>query len=135
MKKLRNVLAVFAGLVLGGLVNSALIMISGKVITLPEGIDNQTTEGLAAGIHLFQPRHFIFPFLAHALGTLVAAFVATKLSYPKSLIGSLVIGTLFFAGGISMILQLPQSPMWFNATDLLLAYFPMAYLGYLLGRK
>ena len=30
MKKLRNVFAVLAGLVLGGLVNSALIMISGK---------------------------------------------------------------------------------------------------------
>ena len=62
MKKLRNVFAVLAGLVLGGLVNSALIMISGKIIPLPEGVDNQTAEGLAAGMQLFEPKHFIFPF-------------------------------------------------------------------------
>nr|WP_298002096.1 hypothetical protein [uncultured Flavobacterium sp.] len=61
--------------------------------------------------------------------------MATKLSAPKSLIGPLIIGTLFFVGGVTMILQLPQSPMWFNVTDLLLAYFPMAYLGFLLGKR
>lgn len=135
MKKLRNVFAVLAGLVLGGLVNSALIMVSGKITPLPDGVNNQTAEGLAAGIQFFEPKHFIFPFLAHALGTLVGAFVATKLSAPKSLIGPLIIGTLFFVGGVTMILQLPQSPMWFNVTDLLLAYFPMAYLGFLLGKR
>src|SRR5690606_40538131 len=86
MKKFRNILAVISGLVIGSLVNMALIMVSGKIIPLPEGIDNQTTEGLAAGIHLFEPKHFIFPFLAHALGTFVGAFLATKLSNPKSII-------------------------------------------------
>jgi hypothetical protein len=30
-------------------------------------------------MHLFEPRHFIFPFLAHSLGTFAGAFVATLL--------------------------------------------------------
>ncbi|WP_245725281.1 hypothetical protein [Paenimyroides marinum] len=135
MKKFRNILAVIAGLVIGSLVNMALIMISGKIIPLPEGIDNQTAEGLAAGIHLFEPKHFIFPFLAHALGTFVGAFLATKLSNPKSIIGSMIIGVLFLAGGISMVLQLPESPLWFNCVDLIFAYVPMVYIGYVLGRS
>lgn len=135
MKKYRNILAVVAGLVIGSLVNMALIMVSGKIIPLPEGVDNQTAEGLAAGIRLFEPKHFIFPFLAHALGTFIGAFVATKLSNPKSIIGPMVIGGLFLAGGIAMVLQLPGSPVWFNCIDLIFAYIPMAYIGYVLGRN
>ena len=135
MKKFRNVLAVIAGLVIGSVVNMALIMVSGKIIPLPEGVNNKTAEGLAAGMHLMEPKHFIFPFLAHALGTFVGAWVATKLSFPKNIIGPMVIGIMFLIGGISMVIQLPQSPMWFNCVDLILAYIPMAYLGYVLGKK
>ena len=48
-----------------------LIMLSGKVIPPPAGSDVATMEGLKASLHLFEPKHFVFPFLAHALGTLV----------------------------------------------------------------
>jgi hypothetical protein len=47
----------------------------------------------------------------------------------------MVIGVLFLAGGISMVFMVPNAPMWFNSIDLILAYIPMAYLGYVLGRK
>jgi hypothetical protein len=33
-----------------------------------------------------------------------------------------------------MVKILP-SPLWFNITDLCLAYLPMAWLGYLIGRR
>lgn len=135
MRKLRNVLAVIAGLVIGSIVNMALIMVSGKIIPLPAGVNNQTAEGLAAAMPLMEPKHFIFPFLAHALGTLVGAFVATKLSISKSIIEPIVIGVLFLTGGIAMVIQLPNAPLWFSILDLVLAYIPMAYLGYILGRK
>lgn len=134
MRKYRNILATVVGFIIGSIVNMALIAVSGKIIPLPEGLNNKTAESLAAGMHLMEPKHFVFPFLAHALGTLVGAFVATKLSNPKSIIVPMVIGFLFLAGGISMVFMMP-SPMWFNALDLILAYIPMAYLGYVLGRK
>lgn len=134
MKKYRNILATVAGFIIGSIVNMILVAVSGKIIPLPAGVNNKTAEGLAAGMHLMEPKHFIFPFLAHALGTLVGAFIATKLSNPKSIIGPMVIGVLFLAGGISMVLMVP-SPMWFNCVDLILAYIPMAYLGYVLGKK
>jgi len=110
MKKFKNILACVAGIVIGSLVNMALISVSGKIIPLPQGVDNKTTEGLAAGIHLFEPQHFIFPFLAHALGTFAGAFAATKLSSPQNIYGPLIIGFLFLTGGITMVLQLP-APM------------------------
>lgn len=134
MRKIRNILAIIAGLVIGSVVNMSLIMVSGKIIPVPEGVDSTTSEGLASGIHLFEPKHFLFPFLAHALGTLIGAYISTKLSVSKSIINPMIVGLLFLIGGISMIIQLP-APMWFNITDLVLAYIPMAYLGYILEKK
>lgn len=135
MRKYRNILATVAGFIIGSVVNMMLIALSGTIIPLPAGVNNKTSESLAAGMHLMEPKHFIFPFLAHALGTLVGAFIATKLSNPKSIIGPMVIGLLFLAGGISMVFMMPNSPMWFNIVDLIFAYIPMVYLGYVLGRK
>src|SRR5690606_40560173 len=62
------------------IVNMSIIMISGSIIPPPEGADTTTTEGLKAAMHLFEPKHFLLPFLAHALGTLVGAFVTDRKS-------------------------------------------------------
>jgi len=130
----RNILAIVLGLVLGSLVNGALISISGHVIPPPEGVDVTTEEGLKAGMHLFKPINFLFPFLAHALGTLVGAFIAAKIAANRKLLFAMIIGFAFFIGGVMMIFMLP-SPIWFSIVDATLAYFPMAYLGYLLAKK
>lgn len=125
---LRNVMAVIAGAILGSLANGFLIEISGKVIPPPDGADVTTLEGLKASIHLFEPKHFVFPFLAHALGTLVGAFVAAKLAATHKMRIALGIGVLFLLGGIANCFMLP-APVWFMAVDVIVAYIPMGYLG------
>jgi len=130
----RNSLAVIGGFVLGSIVNMSLVMVSGSVIPLPDGVDNTTVEGLQASIHLFESRHFIFPFLAHALGTLVGAFVAAKLATSRKLAMAAVIGVLFLAAGTANVFMLP-APVWFNVVDLVGAYLPMAWIGALLATK
>lgn len=125
---LRNILAVVAGAVIGSIVNMGLIMISGKVIPPPAGIDVTDMEALKAGMHLFQPRHFIFPFLAHALGTLAGAYLAARLAASRKMLMALIVGVLFLAGGISAVMMLP-APIWFNVLDLVVAYLPMAWIG------
>jgi uncharacterized membrane protein YqgA involved in biofilm formation len=131
---LRNVLAVIAGLIAGSLLNGLIINFSGSVIPLPEGSDTSTTEGLQAAILLYEPKHFLFPFLAHALGTLVGAFVAAKISPNYGFKLAMVVGLFYLAAGIYMVIILP-SPLWFDILDLAVAYFPMAYLGWLLAKK
>lgn len=123
-----NVLAVIAGVVFGGVVNMGIIMVSGSVIPPPEGTDVTTTEGLKASMHLFQPKHFIMPFLAHAIGTLAGAYVAALIAANNKITFGIVIGIFFLAGGIASVFMLP-SPTWFTITDLALAYLPMGYLG------
>src|SRR5262245_2799880 len=76
MKVLRNILAVVVGLRVGGGVNMALAIASPHVIPPPAGVDVSDPQSLSASMHLFEPKHFVFPFLAHALGTLAGALVA-----------------------------------------------------------
>ncbi|WP_088278742.1 hypothetical protein [Ideonella sp. A 288] len=131
---LRMLLAVVVGFVLGSVVNMALVMLGGKVVSPPAGADVATMEGLKASIHLFEPRHFLFPFLAHALGTLVGAAVACGLAPGRPPGPAYIVGGLFLMGGVANAVMLP-APAWFNAADLLLAYLPMAWLGRALVRR
>jgi len=125
---LRNILAVVAGMIIGSLVNMGLIMISGKVIPPPAGVDVTNMESLKSSMHLFEPRHFIFPFLAHALGTLVGAYVAFIIAASHKIKFALGIGVFFLIGGIINVFMLP-APTWFAVLDLVAAYIPMGWLG------
>jgi len=122
---LRNVLAIITGLLIGSIVNMGIILMSGNFITPPAGVDMTTEEGLKAGMHLLEPKHFIFPFLAHALGTFVGAYLAARIA-TKKLFFAMIIGIVFLSGGIWMVVVLP-SPIWFTLIDLLGAYLPVAY--------
>lgn len=128
----RNVLAVLAGVVVGSVVNTTLVNIGPLVVPLPEGADVSTAEGLRASMSRFTPVNFVFPFLAHALGTLAGAFAAAKLaaSHPMKL--ALGVGVLYLMGGIAAVIML-GGPMWFIVGDLVVAYIPMAYLGAVLA--
>jgi hypothetical protein len=131
---IKNTIAVIAGFISGSIINMSLITISGSIIPTPNGADVTTLEGLKATIHLFEPKHFLFPFLAHALGTLGGAFVAAKIAATHKLIFAMSIGFLFLVGGVANILMLP-SPLWFTLVDLVGAYLPMAFVGYQLAHK
>ncbi|PZQ23179.1 MAG: hypothetical protein DI562_19005 [Stenotrophomonas acidaminiphila] len=125
----RLILAVVVGVVVGSVANMALITLGGHVIPPPAGVDTTTTEGLKAAMPLFEPRHFLFPFLAHAVGTLVGALVATLITPGRTRGPAWVVGACFLLGGIAAVALLP-SPVWFTAADLVLAYLPMAWLGH-----
>jgi hypothetical protein len=131
---LRNILAVIAGIFIGSLVNMGIIMISGSIIPAPDGADVTTMEGLKATMHLFEPKHFIFPFLSHALGTLVGALLAARFAANNHMRFALAIGVFFLIGGITSVYMLP-SPAWYTVLDLVGAYLPMGYLGGKLAGK
>lgn len=130
---LKNITAFIVGAVIGGLVNMGIIMISDSVIALPKEIDPSDMDSLVDNFHLFKPINFLMPFLAHALGTLIGAFIAAKIAATYKLQFALSIGILFLLGGIQMANILP-APNWFNIADLGFAYIPMAYLGYRLAK-
>ena len=131
----KNILAVISGLIIGSVVNMGIIMISGSIIPPPDGADVTTMEGLKESMHLFQPKHFILPFLAHALGAFSGAFLTGLLAVNHKMKFALGIGAAFLIGGIANTIMLP-SPTWFTIVDLGGAYIPMGYFaGKLVVRK
>lgn len=128
----KNILAVIGGLILGSIVNMGIIMISSSVIPPPNGADVTTMEGLKESLHLFEPKHFLFPFLAHALGTLAGAVTAVKIATTNKKTMALIVGGFFLLGGIINVFTLP-GPLWFNVVDVLFAYLPMVLIGYKLA--
>jgi hypothetical protein len=123
-----NTIAVILGVLAGSLVNMGLIMVSGQVIPPPEGVDVTNMESLKSSMHLFEPKHFLFPFLAHALGTLVGGFVAAMLAATQRMKIALGVSAFFLVGGIVNAFLLP-APIWFVALDLIAAYIPMGWIG------
>ena len=122
---IKSGLAVLAGIFVGGIVNFGIIILSSSIIPPPNGVDVSNIESIKTNIHLYKPIHFLFPFLAHALGTFSGAVLAIKISKQTKI--AYMIALVFLYGGISMITQVP-SPMWFTVLDLGLAYIPMAWL-------
>ncbi len=131
---LKGLLAVVVGLVVGSAVNMGLVLLGARVVPAPAGVDTTTSEGLAAAMPLLGPAHFVFPFLAHALGTFAGALLATWIAGRVSRVPAAVIGVLFLAGGIASCFMLP-APRWFEVLDVVVAYLPFAWLGYRLGRR
>ncbi len=130
---LQNVLAVIAGLISGSLVNMGIISIGGTLIPPPEGVDLSSAESLKEAMHLLEAKHYLMPFLAHALGTFVGAMIAALIAVSRLTVFAMAITGFFFLGGLIMIITLP-SPLWFTILDLALAYFPMGILGVTVAR-
>ncbi|MEZ4393847.1 MAG: hypothetical protein R3A48_22470 [Polyangiales bacterium] len=130
----RIIVAVTLGLMVGAAVNMALVMLGGALVAPPAGAVVTDQESLRRSMPLFGPQHFLFPFLAHAAGSLVGALVAAKLAPPAAWRWSLLVGGCFLVGGAQMARALP-APAWFISADLILAYLPAAWLGARLARR
>ncbi len=124
---LRNILAPILGFLVGSAVNLGLVKLGQNVFPV-EGLDVNDMDAYAAVIPTLSTEYFIFPFLAHALGTLVGAAVAAWVAASHKLKFALAIGFIFLVGGVVVNYML-TGPLWFTILDIVVAYIPMAYLG------
>ncbi|TPG34017.1 hypothetical protein [Flavobacterium pectinovorum] len=130
----KNVLAVIIGLFVGCIVNMFILLLGISIIPAPNGIDISTAEGLKTALPLFEPKNFLFPFLAHAIGTFAGTIATVLIASTHKTKLAFVIGGFFLIGGIVNTYTLP-SPLWFTIVDLVFAYIPMAYLAIKLFAK
>ena len=102
------------------------------MIPPPEGVDVSKAESIAENINRFSVRHYITPFLAHAVGTFAGALAAHYISSTTKNISSHIVGGLFLTVGIYACTQIP-APAWFMALDVLVAYIPMGFAAAVVG--
>ena len=123
----KNILALLAGGLIGMAVNMGLIISGNQLIPFEDGINPMNAT-------MWEIKYFIFPFFAHAIGTLSGAYTAAKFSASYHMIFAICIGLFFLLGGITMVFILP-APVWFIILDLLFAYIPMSWLGWKISNK
>lgn len=130
----RNILAVLAGLIFGMAANMGMLTLLSKLIPAPDGVDFNNMETIVEAMNAgkYELKHFITPFVAHSCQALFGALIAVKLGASKHLMLAMIIGVLALAGGIAAVTMIP-APLWYNIVDLVGAYIPMAYIGYLIG--
>ena len=121
----KNIAIVLLGIIFGLIVNIGLIILGVTIFPPPENFETMNAIN-------WDLKYFIFPFLAHSIGTLSGALIVSKLSNKSSIILPLIVGLYFLMGGIYMITILP-APMWFVLLDVILGYIPMALLGWKLA--
>lgn len=134
MTILRNIAAVILGLAVGFVVNMSLVTLGPMLVPPPAGVDVTDAQSLSESIHLFEPKHFVFPFLAHALGTLSGGLAAYLVAASQRAILAYVVGAFSLAGGIAASVMIP-APAWFVFLDLVIAYVPMAWLATVVGGR
>ncbi len=132
--KLKNALAVIVGIIAGSVANMALVVVGPAIIPPPDGVDVTNMESIRSSLHMFEFKHFVFPFLAHALGTLAGAYLAVVMSASRGMATAMVVGGFFLIGGIINAVSI-ASPTLFAVVDLAGAYIPMAWIGARLAGK
>ena len=123
---LKNISIVILGIIVGMIVNIGLIILGGIIFPLPEIFEPMNAMN-------WDLKYFIFPFLAHSIGTLSGSLIVSKFSKKSSIILPLIVGLYFLSGGIYMSAILP-APMWFILLDVILGYIPMALLGWKISK-
>ena len=101
----------------------------------PADVNPQDMESIKAHINDYSFVQMLPPFLAHAIGTLVGAFLASLIAASHKMKFAIGIGVWFFFGGSVMVYMIPETPLWFMLIDLGLAYIPMAIIGGKLGNR
>ena len=124
---LKNIGILVVGIIIGMIVNMGLIIIGGTFFPVPENFEPMNAMN-------WDLKYFLFPFLAHSIGTLSGAFISSKLSKNYHIIIPIIVGLYFLSGGIYMVTILP-APIWFICLDLIVCYIPMALLGWSLNKK
>lgn len=124
---IKNILAVVLGWLGGSVVNMGLVKIGHKLLPIA-GIDPNDMDALVDVMPTLEFKYFVFPFLAHAIGTLSGATIAGLMATSHKMKFSLGIGGLFLLGGIIVNYMMP-GPTWFAVVDTVVAYIPMAWLG------
>ena len=127
---LRNILAVVVGAIVCMMLNGLLLGAMMKIMGTPAGFDPNTP----GTYNLLGPAHFLSPFIAHAVPSLIGGLIAALIAASRKITMALIVGGLHLLGGIAAAFMIP-APAWFIAADLILAYLPMAWIGGWLGSR
>ena len=125
---LRNIAAVIAGLVVGMIVNLALIQLNTVFFPLPDGVDMTDTAQMKDAIQGMPAAAWILVLAAHLGQAFIGGWVAARLGASRRMMLAMIVGVLSLAGGIANAVML-STPVW---TWIEMPFYPV--VAWLAGR-
>ena len=123
----RRILSVIAGLLVAMVVITGVEAVIPLLYPVPPGLDMKDPAAFKVYVAALPIGALLMVILAHSLGALVGAVVATLIAGRASIWPGMIVGALVMVAGIVNLFQISH-PVWFSVVDLLL-YLPAAYGG------
>lgn len=111
MRYLFHILAVLAGMLLGGLTAGLIEMGSSWLYPAPEGMDFSNREQLHEFVSTLPLPAFLIVLVAWITSAFVGPWVARRLAPDRSAIPGLIVGALFILAPIANLIMIPH-PVW-----------------------
>lgn len=127
----RNIVSVVAGIAAGIAAMTILFALGILLMPLPEGVSITSPEELNAFRQSADVKWFLSPMIAHAVGTLVGAFVCSKIARGHWYLLAMSVAVFFLLGGIMQVFE-HYHPTLIAIVDIAL-YLPMGWLGWKLA--
>lgn len=108
---IRNVCAVLAGLIVGMVFNLVVVGVDFILYPMPEGVDFQDTEGVAAYIKSLPLLALLIVLVAHLGQAFFGGWVAAILSRNNPMMVAMIVGGLSLIAGLINMLEL-SLPAW-----------------------
>lgn len=124
---LLGITGVTLGVLVGGFLNITIIGLGPTLFPLPEGIDPNDVESLAANMDRMGFENFIAPWLAHATNAFVGGLIAALVAASHRMRFALGMAAFVLLGGIAAAFMIP-APITFLIADIGFAYLPMGWL-------
>lgn len=99
------------GVLAGGTVVAAIEGVSSLMYPLPEGLDVNDREAMAAHVATLPTAAFLFVLSAWSAGAWVAAVVSRLVTPERGMVPAIVAVFLLWLGGLANLLMLPH-PIW-----------------------
>ena len=120
--------AILLGCIVGMITMMLTHLLFFQLIPLPDGTTFGTPAQIAESVSKFELKHYLNPFIAHCMGTFIAAVTGGLIAFSYRRHTIAIIGLLFLIAGILNSFDIP-APLWYDALDLIFCYMPMAWLG------
>ena len=125
---IKNIFALLLSISSAAIIAFTIIVLGHSIIPSPIGIDTNDFDSIKSNFHLFEFRHFIFPLIAHAIATFVAAYLVSRFAVSYKFWLALGIGVVFTLASLSLSLRIGHF-IWIGVIEIG-HYIPVSILGY-----
>ncbi|HEX4935485.1 MAG TPA: hypothetical protein VFV33_20030 [Gemmatimonadaceae bacterium] len=123
----RSVIAVAAGLFVGGIATFGVEALGHVAVPPPQGLDVTNLEAVKAAMPTLPVAHFVPILIAYVVGPTLGAALAARMAPSRARVHAGVVGAFFLAGAVRNFMSIPH-PVWFVVASVL-AFLAAPLLG------